>query len=364
MGNYIDETDVENWPSGLASGEAAEIIDKAEKIIEQGCQDFFYEKSFDLEVNGNDRSRIILPIRSKILSVAYVWVDGCLISPSWYDYDEKSVYVDLRAAMNEVQDGAFEKWKSATELAYWIAVEEGTSLVKRNSANERNGTYCLELAISAANDDAYAYQDFEMKPNKEYTLDIYYYMSVAAKTARWMLRDLNSNVWLQSTGSWTDSSTWNTLANATSYSHEEVDFYAYPLYGKYRLYLDRLVTASASIYFDDISIQHKEGAGVSDPEYLYRMKTQRGALFPRGCSNVRVVGTCGWATTPEAVKQAAIIFCEAENDPTLYPKTYKSEKIGDYSYAKTDDFKFITGIYNADLLLQNYVSRRMVVVAP
>jgi len=362
MGNYIDETDVKNWPSGLASGEAAEIIDKAEKIIEKGCQDYFYEKSFDIEINGNDKSRVILPVRPKILSVAYVWVDGCLLSPSWYDYDEKSVYVDLRAAMNELQDGAFEKWESATDPAYWIATIAGTSAVKRNSAKERNGTYCLELEISAANDDAYVYQDFNMDPNKEYTLDIYYYMSVALKTARWMLRDLNSNVWLQSNGSWTDSATWNTLANKTSYYNEEVDFHAYPLYGKYRLYLDRLVAASSSIYFDDISIKHKEGAGVSDPEYLYRMRT-KGALFPRGYSNVRVVGTYGWATTPEAVKQAAVIFCEAENDPTLYPKTFKSEKIGDYSYTKADEFKWVTGIYDADLLLQNYVSRRMVVVA-
>jgi len=324
MGNYIDETDVENWPSGLASGEAAEIIDKAEKIIEKGCQDYFYEKSFDIEINGNDKSRVILPVRPKILS--------------------------------------FEKWESATDPAYWIATIAGTSAVKRNSAKERNGTYCLELEISAADDDAYVYQDFNMDPNKEYTLDIYYYMSVVLKTARWMLRDLNSNVWLQSNGSWTDSATWNTLANKTSYYNEEVDFHAYPLYGKYRLYLDRLVAASSSIYFDDISIKHKEGAGVSDPEYLYRMRT-KGALFPRGYSNVRVVGTYGWATTPEAVKQAAVIFCEAENDPTLYPKTFKSEKIGDYSYTKADEFKWVTGIYNADLLLQNYVSRRMVVVA-
>lgn len=361
MGNYIDEDDVD-WPSGLASGESAEIIDKAEQIIEQGCKDFFYEKSFDLEINGNDKSRIILPIRSKVLSVAYVWVDGCLLSPSWYDYDEKSVYVDLRAAMNELQDGAFEKWESATDPAYWIASTAGTSVVQRNSAYERNGTYCLELQISAANDDAYVYQDFNMDPNKEYTLDIYYYMSVAAKTARWMLRDLNSNVWLQSTGSWTDTATWNTLANKTSYYHEEIDFHAYPLYGKYRLYLDRLVAASSSIYFDDLAIQHKEGAGVSDPEYLYRMRMRR-ALFPRGYSNVRVVGTCGWATTPEAVKQACIIICEWENDPTSHDKYFVAEKIGDYSYKLGTGFKWVTGIYDADLLLQSYVSRRMVVAA-
>lgn len=362
MGNYIDASDIDNWPSGMASGEPEEIIAKAEQIVEKGCGDIFYEGNFDIELNGNDKSRIFIPLKPKILSVADVYVDGILLSPTWYDFDENSVFVDLRASMNELKDGAFEKWKSASNPTYWIKALAGTSTVSRDSAHKRSGAYCLSLNVSAANDDVYVYQDFTLSPNRECTLAFYYYMSAAAKTAQWMLRDLGSNIYLDPNGSWTTTTTWNLLANKISYALVNLDFIAYPLYSRYRLYLDRLVAASASIYFDDALIQHKEGAGISDPEYIYRMRMKR-ALFPRGYNNIRIVGTLGWAATPEPIKQACVILARWENDPTLYSTVMKSEKIGDYSYATSTEFKSITGIVEADILLQNYVNSRPVIMA-
>lgn len=362
MGNYIDASDIDNWPSGITAEEQEAIIKKAEQLVEEGCSDIFYEADFDIELNGNERSRIFIPIKPKILSVADVYVDGILLSPTWYDFDVNSVFIDLRASMKELKDGGFEKWKNASDPTYWIEVLAGTSTVSRDSDHRRTGSYCLSLNVSAANDDVYVYQDFTLSPNREYTLSLFYYMSAAGKTARWMLRDLGSNVYLDSNGSWTTTATWNSLANQTSYTELELEFIAYPLYSKYRLFLGRLSAVSASIYFDDASIQKKEGAGVSDPEYIYRMRRRR-ALFPRGYNNIRVVGTMGWAVTPEPIKQACVIIAKWENDPTLYNTLMKSEKIGDYSYTTAAGFQYITGIVEADLLLQNYVNSRPVIMA-
>jgi hypothetical protein len=365
MGNYINPSDIDNWPSGLTEEEQEAIVLKAEQLVEEALEDYFYEKPFDMELNGNDRGRLFIPSRSKILSVADVYVDGVRLTPSWYDFDENSVFIDLRAAMNELHDGGFEKWKSAALPTYWTVSTAGTSTVSRDGTNQRNGTYCLEFAVDALNSDVFAYQDFHMTPNKDYTLELFYFMSLAAKTARWMLRDIGSNVWLTSVGTWAAAATWNNLANALAYTQEEVEFIAYPTYSNYRLYLDRLAATSSSIFWDDVSVKHKEGGGVSDPELLYRMR-RAPALFPHGFNNIRVIGTQGWATTPQAIKQACIIIGKWENDPSLYSTVKKSEKIGDYSYTNAlgDGFEYLTGILQADLLLQNYINRRPTVMAP
>lgn len=362
MGNYIDASDIDNWPSGITVAEQEAIIAKTEQLVEKGCGDIFYEGNFDIELNGNDKSRIFIPLKPKILSIADVYVDGILLSPSWYDFDENSVFVDLRASMNELKDGGFEKWKSASDPTYWIEVLAGASTVSRDSSHKRTGSYCLSLNVNAANDDVYVYQDFTLSPNRECAIAFYYYMSVVGKTAQWKLRDLGSNIYLDPNGSWTTTATWNPLANKISYTPVSLDFIAYPLYSRYRLYFDRLAAASSSIYLDDASIKHKEGAGVSDPEYIYRMRLRR-ALFPRGYNNIRAVGTLGWPVTPEPIKQACVIIARWENDPTLYGTLMKSEKIGDYSYTTMGDFQHITGIVEADLLLQNYVNSRPVIMA-
>ena len=114
------------------------------------------------------------------------------------------------------------------------------------------------------------------------------------------------------------------------------------------------------------------GSGDLDPELYYRLgeAADRG-IFIHGYNNIRVVGTLGEgdeADVPEAIKQAATIIAEWENDPSSHAAAgmFVSEKIGDYAYkvqagAEAD---ILTGINKADMLLRHYVKRKPILMAP
>ena len=123
-----------------------------------------------------------------------------------------------------------------------------------------------------------------------------------------------------------------------------------------------------SIYLDPCV----SGSGSLSPELYYKLgeSIERG-IFPRGYNNIWVKGTMGegaFADIPEAIKQAAVILAQWENDPTLY--TYmglkKSEKIGDYSYTNLagGEEGILTGVEEADTFLRLYVKRKPIVLAP
>ncbi len=88
-------------------------------------------------------------------------------------------------------------------------------------------------------------------------------------------------------------------------------------------------------------------------------------FFPKGTMNIKITGTYGWATCPEAIKQAAIIMCRFENDGTLYNAAgdFKSEKLGDYSYTRMDTEKYLTGILQADRKLRPYIRKKAILGA-
>ena len=114
------------------------------------------------------------------------------------------------------------------------------------------------------------------------------------------------------------------------------------------------------------------GSGDLDPELYYRLAegTDRG-IFIHGYNNIRVVGTLGEGgadDVPEAIKQAAAIIAEWENDPSSWAAAgmYVSEKIGDYSYkvGAAGEADILTGINKADMLLRHYVKRKPILMAP
>lgn len=112
-----------------------------------------------------------------------------------------------------------------------------------------------------------------------------------------------------------------------------------------------------SVYLDP-----EAATGDDYPELLLRLKHKQ-SIFPRGNSNIKITGTYGWSSCPEAVKQAAIMLCRYENDNTLYQikdDAIKSEKLGDYSYTlvETVNLTSRTGIAQADRLLATYIRRK------
>jgi len=103
MGNYIDPSDITNWPSGCTdtegSGEAiscqAEWIAFAEETIEKIVGTWFYEKAFDIEINGNNKNRLNVPLYADIITVTHIYICNIELDPAWYSYDENSVFLDL-----------------------------------------------------------------------------------------------------------------------------------------------------------------------------------------------------------------------------------------------------------------------------
>jgi len=82
--------------------------------------------------------------------------------------------------------------------------------------------------------------------------------------------------------------------------------------------------------------------------------------FPKGTKNVKIAGTYGWASCPAAIKQAVIMLCKYENDTTLYTgyNEFESEKLGDYSYKRPADQKYLTGVLEIDRLIKTYIRKK------
>lgn len=110
-----------------------------------------------------------------------------------------------------------------------------------------------------------------------------------------------------------------------------------------------------SIYLDPEAVT---GGAEDLPELLFRMR-HKTKLFPKGMGNIKIIGTCGWAICPVAIKRAAIILCRYENDETLYTKydDLISDKLGDMSQARGQK-KYLTGVQEADRLIRNYIRRK------
>ena len=94
-GNYIVESDIDNWPDGMEESAKQEIIDGVEQLVEHITKDYFYAKAFDFKYNGNKKNRLYLPIKQKILSVTAVYINEIELTSTEWDYDENSVFASI-----------------------------------------------------------------------------------------------------------------------------------------------------------------------------------------------------------------------------------------------------------------------------
>ena len=360
MGNYISASDIDNWPSGSNDAYKTRVIEEAEQLIEKILHRHFYSKTFDIQLNGTGKSRLFLPLTAPVLSVRKVYVSGIELPTSWIKNDDQSIMVDLDATMDELEDGVFADWEDTTTPTFWLTSVAGTSAISKetDSSYIQSGDYSLKMAIDALDSAAEIYQDFNMKPGGKYNLNIYRMMSAAGVTLEVMVRDKDSNVYLSSTGAWTTTATWIEVSNALTMTAFELEFYAYALYGDYRIRIRRKTGASQSIWIDDVSIEPEDGGGVGDPEYFYRMKDTAAGLFPSGYNNIRIIGRYGNAVVPRQITKLAKIIIRHDNDGDLYTNMIAGgEKIGDYSYnisTVPSTSNVFLGIREADEIIRFY----------
>lgn len=132
-GNYIADTDIDNWPSGTTDAEKEALIKHVEQLVEKTLGRPFYSKAFDLEMNGNAKNRIFPPLHADILTITEILLSGVTLDASWYDYDENSIYVDLSVSGAGAGD---------PELVYNMTRDHGSGLFPRGYNNVRiKGTY-------------------------------------------------------------------------------------------------------------------------------------------------------------------------------------------------------------------------------
>jgi len=280
-GNYIVESDVDNWPDGYSEAQKQAAIDRAEDLIEQTTHDYFYAKTFTDTFDGNGKDRLFLNYTPDILSITEITISGVLMSSSLYAYDKNAVF------------------QVAVATAQCKAIE-GITLSSTNP---------VSINLTA-------------------------HGFITGETARLVLvKGISPSLDGEYVTTKTDAD--NFTLNGTDSSDYSGSF------------------TSGTACFAMLAELH------------YLMGAELG-IFAKGLKNIQITGTYGWASCPAAIKQAAILLCKAENDPTLYSQyssALKSEKLGDYSYTLADGGKQLTGIDKVDKLILNYIRRKLMLGA-
>lgn len=136
MGNYIDKSEIDSWPSGTTDTEKDALIDRIELQIEKLAETFFYLKALDLRLNGNGKNRLFLPIEADIATITGVEVCGIDLPGSWIDWDEDSIFLNLCG------EGILESGFSWAELIYRLSEYGDTGIFPRGYNNIKvQGTY-------------------------------------------------------------------------------------------------------------------------------------------------------------------------------------------------------------------------------
>ena len=91
-GNYIIESDIDNWPAEATEIEKQRVIDRVESLVEKLTGDYFYPKDFTIALDGNGKNRLNLGLTPSILSISSIKINGIILPSQFYAYDEHSVY--------------------------------------------------------------------------------------------------------------------------------------------------------------------------------------------------------------------------------------------------------------------------------
>jgi len=272
-GNYISDSDVDNWPSDYTDAQKLAVIQRVEDLVERVTHDYFYPKSFTLVLNGNGKNAMDLGLMPDILSITEVRLSGVTLGSTLYGFDAHTLY---RAAMSTAQ---------CSDI-------EGVTLTDTDP-----------VIVTLTN---HGYTTGE---------------SVRLVQVEGITPSLDGEYVV-------------TKVNSSSFKLNGTDSSDY----------------SGSFSSGTVCV-----ATLAELHYL---SNEQKAVFPEGIKNVRVAGTYGWTSCPMSISEACVILAKHENDSTLYTSynDFDSERLGDYSYTRST--KYLTGVLEADRLLQNYVRKR------
>jgi len=122
VGNYITDTDIDNWVTPISDAEKKAIIQQVEQMIEKVTHDIFYSKTETLVLDGNGKNRLFTKNRYKLLSVSSITVHGETMPTSYYTFDDNSVYMDTEdiiawtALQSDHDSGLFQKGMNNIEI--------------------------------------------------------------------------------------------------------------------------------------------------------------------------------------------------------------------------------------------------------
>jgi len=104
-GNYITDSDVDNWPTSYTDPDKLVVIELVEEMIEKLTRDCFYAKAFSVVKNGTGKSRLWLQQNPDILSVTEVKLNEVVVQDNLYAFDKSSIF---QAALVTAQTQAIE----------------------------------------------------------------------------------------------------------------------------------------------------------------------------------------------------------------------------------------------------------------
>lgn len=93
------EQDVSNWPVTWEAVQKRRLVEEMEALVEKITHDYFYEKAFVAELDGNSKSRLFLGLKPDIVSVTKVEIYGEALDASLWSWDKKSIFVNPEQAM-------------------------------------------------------------------------------------------------------------------------------------------------------------------------------------------------------------------------------------------------------------------------
>lgn len=93
-GNYIDDTDVDNWAGGATTAQKLEVIERVEAEVERVTKDIFYEVGFGIFRDGPGSDTMALNLRGRIQSVSAVYIAGVVMNAVNYAFSANGLHVD------------------------------------------------------------------------------------------------------------------------------------------------------------------------------------------------------------------------------------------------------------------------------